>query len=797
MTERISIHPIFADLRLWERVLLLHQQDQQNNERKDEANNAAHHEGEEEEAGDESSSDAENEDTTDTDAYDSSVTTLYEMVGYNVPAEEVSRFASRISEEKGWFATEKGQALLVLARRLTAKRDNDVGQHDAEKTGGTAAADEFAYARKNSIRDSLVLPNNKDNVGGGMALGADDVFESEEIAWSMPSRCLVSYERQVGARAFLGNMLGASGAASENPTVGSSSAHGMTHRRSSCSKKRILDANGGDYAGRVAITAMASFGGSAVVTGGINGGIFLAHTINFGEDKSEFNHSNSRFVNGVQLQWGSKGEVDRDSCSGSVTCIAASKGSGYRFGGGGGADKTSSKSVSDHGSFPDEEDIISSMDGCQVIAGTTGGGLRVWSMRDVYHATCMIQRRENGLNTVSSPSLNRSHHGSGAASARLGGGSLDDFGMQEAISGAAVGGHRGGVTCIDLPPRMYRPDSLVSGGEDGLIKLWSLKSSQSLSSGGGDEDGARVKNSGQSRFFQGRQITPIGASDFDASDAQGVLTGHEGKIICIKTAWHGDKLLSGGADKTARLWDLSGAGAGKPLTTLRGHQGLVTSTHFWGQNTIVSASTDRSINLWDMRVGSSPLFALRYHLAPVSDLLLGNRSEPLMVSAGADCSLATWDFRVLSSGGARTESSSAEEAKVENNNQTPSSSRSLRSPMAMMNHIPTSISSTKNHGSAKLARSIGRDDFSFLSIGDDGIVNEWEAASGRRIGSSCDSGHRDAISGFSTFSSSEDLRAARTDKGSGHGGMTSVGGTISCSWDGTVRLRRLSRKCAR
>jgi len=768
MTERISIHPIFADLRLWERVLLLHQQDQQNNERKDDANSSDNNEDVDED--EEKSTSSQDEDTTDNDAYDSSVTTLYEMVGYNVPAEEVSRFATRISEEKGWFATEKGQALLVLARRLTAKRD-DGG--DAEKTGGAGAGD-FAYTRKDSVR-------NKDYVGGG-AIDADADLEAEEIAWSMPSRCLVSYEKQVGARAFLGNMLG-SGAADPMAALNNST-HGMmqaAHRNISNSKKRVLDANGGLYAGRVAITAMASFGGSAVVTGGIDGSIFLAHTINFGADKTEsdFNcnstssssplHSDSRLVNGIQLQWGAKGDVDRESSAGSVTCIAASKGSGYRFGGGG-TDRTNSKATVDQG-CPDEEEIISSMDGCQVIAGTTGGGLRVWSLKDIYYASYLAQR---DLSNASSPSLNRSHHGSGASSVRLGG--ADDFAMQDAIAGAPVGGHRGGITCIDLPPRMYRPDSLVSGGEDGLIKLWSLKSTSSSEEDGGV---AQTKSSIQSRFFQGRSVTSI--TDFDASDAQGVLTGHEGKIICIKTAWHGDKLLSGGADKTVRLWDLSGSG-GKPLTTLRGHQGLVTQTHFWGPNTIVSASTDRSIHLWDTRVGSSPLFALRYHLSPVSDLLLGNRSEPLMVSAGADCSLATWDFRVLS--GTRTESSAEENAE---SNKT-QSLKTMRSPMAKMSHIGLSKSSV-NHGSVKLARSIGRDDFSFFSVSDDGIVNEWEAASGLKI-STHNSGHRDAVSGFSTFSSKDGLRQNKS------GGRGVVGGTITCSWDGTVRLRRLSRKPA-
>ena len=97
MTERISIHPIFADLRLWERVLLLHQQDQQNNERKDDANVTINKDKEEKEE----STSTKNEDTSDNDAYNSSVTTLYDMVGYNVSAEEVPIFATWISEDKG------------------------------------------------------------------------------------------------------------------------------------------------------------------------------------------------------------------------------------------------------------------------------------------------------------------------------------------------------------------------------------------------------------------------------------------------------------------------------------------------------------------------------------------------------------------------------------------------------------------------------------------------------------------------------------------------------------------------
>lgn len=159
----------------------------------------------------------------------------------------------------------------------------------------------------------------------------------------------------------------------------------------------------------------------------------------------------------------------------------------------------------------------------------------------------------------------------------------------------------------------------------------------------------------------------------------------------------------------------------------------------------------------------------------MSDLLLGNRSESLMVSAGADGSLATWDFRVISG--------SAQDA----NDGSPAS-RTIRTALATMHHLDESKRPV-NCGSIKLARAVGRHEFCFSSVCDNGIVNEWEASTGRKL-SSFETGHRDAISGFSTFSSKDGLRQSKS------GESEFVGGSVTCSWDGTVRLRRL-RKSAR
>jgi len=83
------------------------------------------------------------------------------------------------------------------------------------------------------------------------------------------------------------------------------------------------------------------------------------------------------------------------------------------------------------------------------------------------------------------------------------------------------------------------------------------------------------------------------------------------------------------------------------VSELSGHYGWVKKVEYWGPNTVISASTDRSVALWDTRVRNSPLFMLRHHFAPVSDLLVGPRSDPVVISAAADGRVAAWYFRRL------------------------------------------------------------------------------------------------------------------------------------------------------
>jgi WD40 repeat protein len=672
MTSRIGLHPIFADLGVWETVMSLHLYERQS-ERKSETRSSDGETEEEEENNDELE-------------YEAAVATLYEMVGYGIPGEELSRFAMRASEEHGWFCDDRGRQLLMLARRISIRRD----QADLVAAGEAGDIDMIRKGQDDnpvSSDESAIVEEHP-------------AHSWVEIGWCHPA----APTARKGLR-------------SENIESENASSNE-------------------DFMKRSPVTALACFGSTVVVTGGLDGSVFMAHSIaeNMPTDGSP------QAVRGIHLDWGSASRAGAGSSSdgeygvGAVSCLAAAGGSGQQ------GSLSSTKSEAD----VDQEAIMASMEGSRVVAGTTAGDLRVWSVKDVYSAITMAKKGEYAEPDVKGPG------GSGNASTRL----------KFSLRGRALSGHRGGVTCIDVPSYVYRPDSLVTGGADGLIKLWSLRAPSGgrrpVSGGNNENDGG-----GQQRGRGG--------------DALSVLSGHGGRrIMCIKTAWHGDRLLSGGADRTIRIWDLANSN-GKCLHTLTGHFGWITKVDYWGPNTIISAATDRSLALWDARVRNSPLFMLRHHHAPVSDFMVGTRTDPLMISAAADGTIATWDFRTLS------DSSSNENST--GNKDSAKRCRVVRAPAATMKHEVDGrrkIAASTVH----LARVVENPTRTFLSTGSDAIIREWVASTGELIDETL-SGHCDAISNFKSY--------GRASKRTPSAGATvySHEGTITTSWDGTVRMRKL------
>lgn len=216
----------------------------------------------------------------------------------------------------------------------------------------------------------------------------------------------------------------------------------------------------------------------------------------------------------------------------------------------------------------------------------------------------------------------------------------------------------------------------------------------------------------------------------------------------------------------------------------------VTHAQYWGPNTIVTASTDRSIALWDPRVRRSPLFILRYHYSPVSDLLVGSRTDPLMVSAAADGTIATWDFRTLSGSNRSTEPTEENSSSPAKATEGGKHAKAVRTPIATMKHCAEGRG-VRESGSLILSRGVTHTN-AVLSVGVDAIVREWDISSGRLLNQEA-TGQCDGVSSLATFSDAQNAMGTSAAE-SGSEGHSKVGGIITSSWDGTVRMRKFIRK---
>ena len=82
-----------------------------------------------------------------------------------------------------------------------------------------------------------------------------------------------------------------------------------------------------------------------------------------------------------------------------------------------------------------------------------------------------------------------------------------------------------------------------------------------------------------------------------------LLQGHTDKVVSTAYSPDGKRIVSGSADKTARVWD---AETGKTIKTLTGHTDRVASAAYSPDGKrIVTASWDDAIRIWDAETGKT------------------------------------------------------------------------------------------------------------------------------------------------------------------------------------------------
>lgn len=162
--------------------------------------------------------------------------------------------------------------------------------------------------------------------------------------------------------------------------------------------------------------------------------------------------------------------------------------------------------------------------------------------------------------------------------------------------GGSLGRHSDQVRAV-----AYRPDGLQLASADysGEIRLWNLPSRKQHAL---LEDERTTSLEDVAWHPDGRLLAASGDSiliwDVDSGDAPVSLAGHEGTVYAVAWSPDGSRLVSGGADRTIRIWDVSsGLALGEPL---RGHTETVWNVA-WSPDgrTLASVGFDGTLRFWD------------------------------------------------------------------------------------------------------------------------------------------------------------------------------------------------------
>ncbi len=193
----------------------------------------------------------------------------------------------------------------------------------------------------------------------------------------------------------------------------------------------------------------------------------------------------------------------------------------------------------------------------------------------------------------------------------------------------------------------FRADGkqLVSGGADGAITVWNTETAASEVIEGTVEQPESVV----ALSADGKQLATAGVSsgraailvfDLEAGKMTHTLLGHEGPIRSLAFSPDSLRLVSGSADRSARIWD-PGDSKFPELVRFDGHAGEVTAVAFNSNATqVISGAADKTLKLWNA-VDAVEIKDFSGHAGAIVGVAFGSGDQP--VSASADKTVRIWN----------------------------------------------------------------------------------------------------------------------------------------------------------
>ncbi|XP_022659067.1 transcription initiation factor TFIID subunit 5-like isoform X3 [Varroa destructor] len=205
-------------------------------------------------------------------------------------------------------------------------------------------------------------------------------------------------------------------------------------------------------------------------------------------------------------------------------------------------------------------------------------------------------------------------------------------------------GHQGPVTSLSFSPDKQ---FLLSGSEDGTIRLWSLLTWSNV-----------VSYKGHVFPVWAVQFAPVGyyfvscghdrTARLWATDSYQplrVFAGHYADVDCVQFHPNSNYVATGSTDRSVRLWDVLSGACVRHMT---GHKSTIYALAFSSCGRFLcSAGGGGRILVWD--VATAHLLADLWSHTDTIHRLTFSREGTILTSGGMDCAVKLWDFTKLMS----------------------------------------------------------------------------------------------------------------------------------------------------
>ncbi|KAI9323883.1 WD40-repeat-containing domain protein [Dichotomocladium elegans] len=206
-------------------------------------------------------------------------------------------------------------------------------------------------------------------------------------------------------------------------------------------------------------------------------------------------------------------------------------------------------------------------------------------------------------------------------------------------------GHRSNVKCVEFIGE--EGQEIVSGSSDNTLRIWNTETGDlgalleghtsriwDVSTTAKGEFVASASGDGTVKIWNLRDPRPHCAT---------TLNGHAGDVYSARYHPSEAHIVTGGYDKTVRLYDVN---TGLVVKTFTGHQLAVTKTIYNPLgNLVVSGSKDNTIKFWDI-VSGLCIRTISSHLGEVTSVEM-NSSGTYLLSSSKDNSNRLWDVRMV------------------------------------------------------------------------------------------------------------------------------------------------------